>query len=119
MKILIVDDSTFSQKTTIKALKTIYPDATYETADDGIEGIQLYGTFLPDYVFMDLLMPNMNGQEAIVHLLEKFPEAKIIVLSADVQAAVREEVLAAGAIKFINKPINADKLGEIKQLIEG
>ena len=63
-------------------------------------------------------MPNMTGQEAIVKLLEKFPEAKVIVLSADVQATVREEVLAAGALKFINKPINVDKLGEIQSLIE-
>ncbi|MEC1177805.1 response regulator [Metasolibacillus meyeri] len=119
MKILVVDDSAFSQKITIKTLKTIYPNAIYETADDGVECIEKYGTFLPDLVFMDLLMPNMTGQEAIVQLIDKFPNARIIVLSADVQVTVREEALAAGALTFINKPINVDKLGEIKQLIEG
>lgn len=36
MKILVVDDSMFSQKTTIKTLKSIYPDAIYETANDGL-----------------------------------------------------------------------------------
>lgn len=118
MKILVVDDSAFSQKITIKTLKSIYPDAVYETADDGVECIEKYESFLPNLVFLDLLMPNMTGQEAIVKLLEKFPEAKVIVLSADVQATVREEVLAAGALKFINKPINVDKLDEIQSLIE-
>ncbi|KYG91143.1 hypothetical protein A0U40_16395 [[Bacillus] sp. KCTC 13219] len=119
MKILVVDDSAFSQKVTIKTLKSIYPEAVYETADDGVECIEKYGTFLPDLVFMDLLMPNMTGQEAIVQLIGKFPDARIIVLSADVQLTVREEAIAAGALAFINKPINADKLVDIKPLIEG
>lgn len=119
MKILVVDDSAFSQKVTIKTVKMLYPEATYETADDGVESIEKYEKFLPDVVFMDLLMPNMTGQEAIVKLKEKFSDAKVVVLSADVQSAVKEEVLAAGALTFINKPINVDKLKEIQPLIEG
>lgn len=119
MKILVVDDSGFSQKMTLKVLKTIYPDAIYETGNDGVEGIEKYSSFLPDLVFMDLLMPNMTGQEAIVRIIEKHPDAKIIVLSADMQEKVREEVLASGAIEFIKKPINASKVEEIQSLIEG
>ncbi|MFJ6210108.1 response regulator [Lysinibacillus sp. NPDC092081] len=119
MKILVVDDSVFSQKTTKKTLKSIYPDAVYETANDGVECIQAFASFLPDLVFMDLLMPKMSGQEAIRQILEKYPTSKIIVLSADVQSAVRDEVLSAGALAFINKPINAEKLKEIEILIEG
>ncbi|MFE3574913.1 response regulator [Lysinibacillus sp. NPDC059133] len=119
MKVLVVDDSVFSQKTTIQTLKSIYPDAVYETANDGVEGIEVFATLLPDLVFMDLLMPKMSGQEAIRQLLEKYPTAKIIVLSADVQLAVRDEVLSAGAVAFINKPINVAKLKEIELLIEG
>ncbi|KOY82109.1 response regulator [Lysinibacillus macroides] len=119
MKILVADDSMFSQKTTIKTLKSIYPGAVYETANDGFECIQVYAAFLPDLVFMDLLMPKMSGQEAIRQILERYPTAKIIVLSADIQLAVRAEVLSAGALAFINKPINAIKLKEIELLIEG
>lgn len=119
MKVLVVDDSKFSQKTTIQTLKSIYPDAVYETANDGVECIEVFATFLPDLVFMDLLMPKMSGQEAIRQLLEKYPTAKIIVLSADVQLAVRDEVLSAGALAFINKPINVSKLKEIELLIKG
>ncbi|WP_313893969.1 response regulator [Psychrobacillus sp.] len=118
MKILVVDDSVFSQKTTIKILKTIYPDAEYVTANDGIEGIKAFEAIQPNLVFMDLLMPNMNGQDTIVHIISNYPDAKIIVLSADVQSTVREEVLSAGALQFINKPINSDKLKEIELLME-
>lgn len=64
-------------------------------------------------------MPKMGGQEAVQKILEQYPTAKIIVLSADVQLAVRNEVLSAGAVAFINKPINAAKLKEIELLIEG
>ena len=109
LKILIVDDSFFSQKLTANLIKKNFYCLEFYYANDGQDGFNKYKTTNPDYVFVDLLMPKVNGRE-LIEMLKAYDEhSKIIVLSADVQKNVREEIDACNIISFINKPFNDEK----------
>lgn len=109
LKILIVDDSNFSQKIISNLLKSFLDNAEFFFASDGREGFSKYKEIKPDYVFVDLLMPNINGKELIKLIKEYDASCKIIVISADVQKNVREDMESYNIMYFINKPFNQEK----------
>ena len=118
MKILIVDDSRFSQITNSKFIRKLDPLAEIETARDGREGFKKYKEFKPDYLLVDLLMPEVSGQELIKYIKEYDRDAKIIVITADVQKSIREELEAYGVKGFINKPLNEEKARILFEIIK-
>ncbi|MBM7657495.1 response regulator [Sporolactobacillus spathodeae] len=117
MNILIVDDSRFSQKVTSGLIKQFIPDAVQHFADDGLEGLEKYKEIKPDFMIIDLLMPKLRGQDLIEEVKKIDIDAKIIVLSADVQHKVREVIDKMGVLTFINKPLNEEKAKTIANLI--
>ncbi|NLV76865.1 MAG: response regulator [Tissierellia bacterium] len=119
MKILIVDDSRFTQLTTAKLLKNQIGDVEIFFANDGEEGFKKYKEFNPDYVFVDLLMPNVSGQQLIKLIKEYDKDSNIFVISADVQKNVREEIESYGVIQFINKPFTDEKVKLVTKIIKG
>lgn len=119
MKILIVDDSNFSRKITSNLLKRNLSDLEVIYAIDGVDGINKYKEADPDYVFVDLLMPNLNGTDMIKQIKELDKKAKIIVITADVQKSVQEELGKYNIVSFINKPFNEEKADEICSIIRG
>ena len=119
MKILIVDDSRFSQITTSKLMELEFEDIEIEFANNGEEGFDKYREISPDYIFVDLLMPVMNGQELVKLLKEYDKDAKIFIVSADVQKTVKEELEEYGILAFINKPFDKDKLKIVSEIIKG
>ncbi|WP_446899690.1 response regulator [Clostridium sp. LBM24168] len=118
IKILIVDDSIFSQKITSNLIKKFMNNVELFFACDGIEGFKLYRKIMPDYVFLDLLMPNLNGRELIKLIKEYNNSARIIVISADVQKNVKEEIKNYNIVSFINKPFNEEKAKDICNIIK-
>lgn len=117
IKILIVDDSVFSQKITANFIKKFLTNIEIFYAGDGQEGLIKYKETNPDYVFLDLLMPKISGNELIGLIKEYDRNAKIFVISADVQKNVREEIEAYNIISFINKPLNDEKAQFICDII--
>lgn len=117
MDILIVDDSTFSQKIIGNLLTKYLVDVKTHYAKDGEEGFEKYKSIKPDYIFVDLLMPNINGEELIKLINEDNPNAKIIVVSADVQKSIKHEIASYGVMEFINKPFTEDKAKYICEII--
>ena len=109
MKALIVDDSNFSQKITANLLKRFLPDAEFYYDSDGQEGFDKYKEVHPDYIFVDLLMPKINGKELIQLIKQHDSAAKIVVISADVQKSIKEDVEKYNIMSFINKPFNKEK----------
>ena len=104
MKLLIVDDSKFSQIVTSNLIKNLIEDIEFSFANDGEIGYTMYKQIEPDYVIVDLLMPKLNGKD-LIKLIKKYDkESKIFVVSADVQKNVKEEIESYGIMGFINKP---------------
>ncbi len=108
-KVLIVDDSVFSQKIAANLIKKYMGDVELSFANDGEEGIELYEKLKPDFVITDLLMPKLSGQELIRLIKAHDKLAEIIVISADVQKNIREEVEAYNILAFLNKPLQDEK----------
>lgn len=116
-KILIVDDSKFSQKITRSFLDCYLNDVAFDFADDGQAGLEKFAAWHPDYTIVDLLMPKLRGQDMIKQVKLSDPNAQVIVLSADVQRHVREEIENLGVLTFVNKPLDDKKAKELCALI--
>ncbi len=70
-------------------------------------------------MFVDLLMPNVSGQQLIKLIKEYDKNSNIFVISADVQKNVREEIESYGVIQFINKPFTDEKVKLVTKIIKG
>lgn len=103
---LVTDDSKMARKMAVKNLTLVVgEDATILEAKNGLEAVELYKEHKPSLVLMDLTMPVMDGFEAISEILKFDKDAKIIVISADIQALSMKKAKENGAIGFIKKPI--------------
>ena len=117
MKYLVVDDSKLARLSLIKSLKSYEPDADIYQATNGLEAVAFAKDEKVDIIFLDLTMPQMDGYEALPKILELCPNAKVIVVSADVQQKAQEKVIELGAQLHVQKPINSEKMKEILDLI--
>lgn len=117
MKLLIVEDSMLYQKAIVKHMKEHFPEAEYFVASNGREGLEFFQEKNPDFILFDLLMPEMNGQEMLKKIKDLDPSAKAIVISADVQKIIKDEVESVGVLRFVNKPFTPDKAAEVAALI--
>lgn len=109
--ILIVDDSAFSRSILVQIVQALGHE-TLE-AGSGSEAVTVFQEKKPDLVIMDLLMPDMDGLEAIRKIMDIDPEARTIVCSTDKQAARQEEARDAGVMGFVKKPVNGDRLRSV------
>ena len=107
-RILLVDDSSMARRSTRKLLE----GAGYEVMDveDGLAALERYYLQKPDVVLLDVTMKHMDGIEVLKRLRELDPEARVIIVSADVQTSTREMAQEAGACAFVMKPFAAEPL---------
>ena len=111
MKILVTDDSKMARKMILKSINDIIGDNNeIIQATNGEEAISLYKEHNPDITFMDLTMPVKDGFEATLEICKYDKNAKIIIVSADIQEGSMNKAKENGAIGFIKKPINPDNL---------
>lgn len=118
MTILVVDDSIFVRQFMKKYLLQINPNVELDFAASGEEAYDVYTEKHPYLIITDLLMPGMGGQALIEKIRETDKKTKIVVLSADIQKSVKEEITSLRVTAFLNKPINKDSVMFISGLIE-
>lgn len=102
-RIFIVDD----ERTVVETLREILVMNGFDVlgwAYDGEEAVRKYASFVPppDIVIMDYRLPAKNGVEAMAEILKLDPSARVLFVSADMNA--RSIALAGGAVGFILKP---------------
>lgn len=114
MKVLVTDDSKMARKMVIKTLIEILGENVeiYE-AQNGQESFDLYKQILPNIAFLDLTMPIMDGFEALEKIKEFDIDAKVVIISADIQKLSMDKALQLGAFNFIKKPIDTAKMQQI------
>ena len=103
IKILIVDDHPMMRDALKMAFETEDDLHVVGEASDPVEAFKLLKKLKPDVIIMDLLMPNMNGVDAIERIISDNPQARILVLSS---MEDEERVLAsiqAGALGYFPK----------------
>ncbi len=113
-KVMVVDDSITSARQLQKILNDSGIFKVVGHAKNGVEGISLYTALKPDIVCMDLIMPEMDGLQAIRTIISHDKEAKIVVISSAVGAEDKlMEALKFGAKNTISKPFEPEKVIEI------
>ena len=112
--ILIVDDSMLARMVVKKIIADCGEHEVYE-ANDGRKGLELFQTLKPDILFLDLTMSVMDGMAVLEHLNAIDHEARIFVISADIQEKTRQKVLALGANDILKKPLQKDDIMKILQ----
>ena len=109
-KLLIVEDNEMNWDMLSRRLIR----AGYETvvATDGIQGIGMAQTELPDVILMDLTLPVMSGTDAVRRLKQDSQTRSIpvIALTAHALATDRDEAMGAGCDDYDTKPIDLPRL---------
>jgi CheY-like chemotaxis protein len=78
-------------------------DADVVECSDGGAAIRAFDELLPDWLLMDINMQPVDGLTAMRTILEKHPDARIIVISQYQDARTRDTALAMGAYAFVGK----------------
>ena len=108
-RILIVDDAAFMRM----MIKNVLSNNGYEVcgeAGDGEQALEKYKELKPDLVTMDITMPNCDGIEGLKRIMEYDSKAKVIMCSAMGQKAYVLEAIKLGAVDFIVKPFQPDRV---------
>ena len=107
--VAIVDDEPDLQKLYRLAISSKGYHIAY-IASDGTDALekQEKSNHKPDIIIMDHRMPTKNGVETTREILTTAPSTRIVFVSAD--EAVEKEALAAGATRFLKKPISIKEL---------
>ena len=107
--VLVEDNDTFRQ--TLELLFGLRDEIeVVGTAATGDTAASVCADLEPDVVLMDYRMPGLNGAEATRAVLEACPTTKVVLLSASVTAQETQEVRAAGAVGFVTKDEDLDRL---------
>ena len=113
--ILIVDDSKFMRK----MLSDILTGEGHEIvgeAENAKEATELYSRLKPDLVTLDIVMPEVEGEDAFSALkamIEQNSKASVVIVSAMGQDQVMKECIEAGAKYFIAKPFQSDNVAQV------
>ena len=111
-RVMIVDDAEF-MRMIIRDILLMHGHEVVAEVGDGEEAIQTYLEVKPDLVLMDILMPDMDGKEALKKLLVMDPEAKVVMCSSLGQQALITESMKIGAMGFIVKPFESDGMLDV------
>jgi two-component system, chemotaxis family, chemotaxis protein CheY len=110
-KILIVDDTLF-MRTLLKNILFSGGHSIVGEAGDGNEAVEKYKELKPDLVTMDVVMPKMNGIEALKAIKTLDPGARVVMCTAVGQEQMVKLAIKSGARGYIVKPFQAPKVLE-------
>lgn len=115
---MVVDDSRVLHAQMSKLLQ----DTDFEIVQfcrDGESALEVYGECKPDVVTVDIIMPGMDGLETSKEILERWPDAKILVSSSLAYDETIDEAEKLGAKGFISKPLNREEvINALNQALE-
>lgn len=104
--LLICDDSGMARKQLLRALPPDW-ELDITQAGNGLEGLHAIRAGKGELVLLDLTMPELDGYQVLQAVRDEGLQAKIIVVSGDVQEQAVNRVLALGALTFLQKPVDA------------
>jgi len=116
MKILIVDDEVEVGSFLVDFLKRLGLEA--EKATCGEEALKMFGLIKPDWVFLDLKMPDMDGLELLKRMKEIDSGVQALMITGRVDELSESQAHALGARDYLIKPVDLDELrAKIKKYI--
>lgn len=113
MKILICDDSILARKQLSDVIKKYNSDIEIFEAKNGKECIELFEQNTPDLVFIDIVMPVLDGVSAVKEIIEKDKNATVVIVSSVGTQKELKAAIEAGASDFIQKPFSDEQICEV------
>jgi len=110
IKIFVVDDHELFRKGVIMVLKKMDDVEVIGEASNGKEFLNLLNSRRPNIVFIDIKMPIMNGIDATIEALSRYPELKIIALSMFGEEEYLHKMINAGAKGFLLKNSSIEEI---------
>ena len=111
-KVLVVDDNDVNLKVAVGLLMNTYK-LQADTASSGMRAVEMVQATYYDLIFMDHMMPDMDGIDATVAIRalgKKYEKLPIVALTANAIGGMREMFIAEGLDDFLPKPIEMSKL---------
>lgn len=110
-KILIADDASF-MRLMIRQILSSRGYTEIVEAENGQIALEMYQTFRPELVFLDITMPVRDGLSTLSEILKVDPQAKVIMCTAVCHENVVRDALQLGALDFVVKPFRTQQFLE-------
>lgn len=121
-RILLVEDDADDRKYFLEAVQEIDPAIEVAIAKNGKEGLAILESAdgsLPDYIFLDLRMPKVNGRQFLLQVKEseKLKAIPVIIYTTSKEVEEAEELQGLGAVHFISKPSNTEEIYYVLSMV--
>ena len=103
IRVLVVDDHDVVREGITGFLRAFDDLELVGEARDGQEAVSMCGSFQPDVILMDIVMPTMNGMEATQQIRDKYPHVKVVILTTFSDEDSVQQALEAGAVSYLLK----------------
>ncbi|MCD7731803.1 MAG: response regulator [Oscillospiraceae bacterium] len=117
LKVLVCDDSALVRKQMKKILNGL-GITEIEEATDGIQAVDMYAKFMPDVVFMDIVMPKKTGVDALRDIISLNSGARVVMASSVGTQSNLKDAIENGAYDFIQKPLTEEGIVKILEKIK-
>lgn len=112
IKVMIVDDHPVVRTGLITMLDAFDDLELIGEAGSGAETLAKCQESLPDVILMDMLMPDMDGVDTTIAVLDQYPDTKIVVLTSFPEEDLVRKALESGAVGYLLKNASIDTLAE-------
>lgn len=108
-RVAIVDDDPTVVRAIERILRRARPDLLIRTAQNGFEAGVVVASFVPDVIFLDVVMPGISGVEvcATIRSTPELAGTRVVIISGHLTAKLRVELAAVGANALIEKPFSS------------
>jgi DNA-binding response OmpR family regulator len=115
IRLMIIDDDADDRKFFIEAVKEIDENIECLWAKDGfqaLENLRNESLPLPDYIFLDLRMPRINGKKCLLEIKAdaRLQHIPVIIYTTSRELEESQELKDLGAVHFISKPTNPEEI---------
>jgi DNA-binding NarL/FixJ family response regulator len=120
IKVLLVDDHAVVRAGYKRYLELDTKIEVVGEAEHGEQAYELLASLTADVIVMDLSMPGRGGLESIRHILQRYPEQRILVFTMHENPALATQALRAGAKGYLTKSVSPDLIVDaIHQIMQG
>ena len=111
--VLVVDDAMFMRAVIKNILKNIEMCNVIGEADNGVDAVKKAEEFQPDFITLDVVMPDQDGLASIKGILNASPKTKIIMVTSVSDSKTITKAIEEGAFDYVVKPVSKEDLEKI------